>query len=438
MLTRSALRRCAPVAVLSAGLLGAMASPSGATIAPAHQAQLEPVAVPSFDEWGLDASMAYDADTHQVLVYGGRAFTDVCGCDGTGGTWVWDGVDMHQVVPPGQGTLYSRLVYDAATHQLLHIAGAEADDQTAVGAPSVWTGSGWQTLAPAHEPPATMVPAAAYDAKTSQLVLFGGMSAVSPSNVGQTWSWTGTDWKRLSPVTSPPDRMLAAMAYDDATGQLVLYGGTYGAFGLSDTWTWNGKTWKQLTPAHSPGPLVRATMTYDPALHGLVLFGGQPMPADQLPTAPAQAWRWTGTDWVPLTWATAPADVSWPSMAYDPDHGQLLVLAPFGDKPGGVAHEFLLLDAPTSTHVTASQASAGAPVQVVATVHAGDVAPPGGTVTFTLNAKAVTGCVGVPLVAGTAQCTTAVPAGLHTFRAKYVAVPGYLTSTSDKVPVTTS
>ncbi len=438
MLVRRVLRRAVPTVAVCTASLAVLAGPSMAYTAPAHSTQLEPVSVPSYDEWGIDGAMAYDSDTHQVFVYGGRAFTDVCGCDGTGGTWVWDGSDLHEVAPPGHGTLYSRLVFDEATHQLLHVAGALADDTTPAGTTAVWTGSAWQTLAPTHTPPPTMVPAVAYDKKTAQLILFGGMSMLAPSEAGQTWSWTGTDWKQLSPATSPPDRMLAAMAYDDATGQMVLYGGTYGAFGLSDTWTWNGKTWKQQAPVHTPGPLVRATMTYDPALHALVLFGGTPMPADGFAAAPMQAWKWTGKDWVRLTWVTAPSDVLWPAMAYDPDHGQLLVLAPLGDKPGGVGHEFFLLDAPTSTHVSAQQTSAGAATQLTASVAAADVPAPGGSMTFTLNAKPIAACTAVPVVAGAARCSLALVPGLHTFRAAYTPVPGFLPSTSDKLALTTS
>ena len=54
------------------------------------------------------------------------------------------------------------------------------------------------------------------------------------------------------------------MAYDAATGQLVLFGGFDQQHGadLNDTWTWNGTTWTQLSPATSPPARV-------PRLHGL-------------------------------------------------------------------------------------------------------------------------------------------------------------------------
>ena len=82
-------------------------------------------------------------------------------------------------------------------------------------------------------------------------------------------------WTQLSPATSPPARYSASMAYDPATGNMVLFGGI-GSSGnaLSDTWTWNGTTWTELSPATSPPARVGASMAYDPATGDMVLFGG--------------------------------------------------------------------------------------------------------------------------------------------------------------------
>ena len=57
------------------------------------------------------------------------------------------------------------------------------------------------------------------------------------------------------------------MAYDPAIGQLVLFGGT-GANGtvLNDTWTYNGTTWTQLSPLTSPPARSDSSMAYDPAI----------------------------------------------------------------------------------------------------------------------------------------------------------------------------
>jgi hypothetical protein len=52
-----------------------------------------------------------------------------------------------------------------------------------------------------------------------------------------TWTWDGSTWTKQAPVTSPPARSDASMAYDAATGNSVLFGGGLnGSF--TDTWTW--------------------------------------------------------------------------------------------------------------------------------------------------------------------------------------------------------
>ncbi len=62
----------------------------------------------------------------------------------------------------------------------------------------------------------------AYDAATGTVVLFGGGGR---RPVGDTWTWDGTTWTQQHPATSPPVRCGTSMAYDAATGTVVLFGG---------------------------------------------------------------------------------------------------------------------------------------------------------------------------------------------------------------------
>ena len=46
-------------------------------------------------------------------------------------------------------------------------------------------------------------------------------------------------WTKQAPAASPPARSAASMAYDAATGNVVLFGGTGSAFRVQgDTWSW--------------------------------------------------------------------------------------------------------------------------------------------------------------------------------------------------------
>jgi hypothetical protein len=51
-------------------------------------------------------------------------------------------------------------------------------------------------------------------------VLFGGDGG--SGSLSDTWAWDGTTWTQLSPATSPPYSSGASMAYDTATGNMVL------------------------------------------------------------------------------------------------------------------------------------------------------------------------------------------------------------------------
>ena len=82
-------------------------------------------------------------------------------------------------------------------------------------------------------------------------------------------------WTKQAPATHPSARDSAAMAYDAATGTMVLFGGETGEGRLfGDTWTWDGTTWTQQHPATSPSPRAGAQMAYDAATGTVVLFGG--------------------------------------------------------------------------------------------------------------------------------------------------------------------
>ena len=72
---------------------------------------------------------------------------------------------------------------------------------------------------------------------------------VAPGRAAAATPTPTATWTQQHPATSPPGRFGASMAYDPATGDMVLFGGlgdTGGLLGsLGDTWTWNGTTWAQ-------------------------------------------------------------------------------------------------------------------------------------------------------------------------------------------------
>jgi hypothetical protein len=169
----------------------------------------------------------------------------------------------------------------------------------------------------------------AYDPATGQIVVFGG-SNLNGHDPSATWTWNGTDWTRRSPTTSPTGRAQAAMAYDPATGQLLLFGGQIrGRVSLNDTWSWDGSNWTQLFPSTSPTGRLGASMDYDAATGQLVLFGGA-RASDNF--SYGDTWTWDGRNWMQMGPASSPSPRFGASMAYDPATSQLVL---FGGFPGG-------------------------------------------------------------------------------------------------------
>ena len=104
----------------------------------------------------------------------------------------------------------------------------------------------------------------AFDDATQSIVLFGGnvcgSTGCNPSN--DTWTWNGAAWTAQHPVTAPPARMGASMAYDPVSRTVLLFGGQVcdntGCYWANDTWAWNGRNWNALVPP-PPRPTVTVT-----------------------------------------------------------------------------------------------------------------------------------------------------------------------------------
>ncbi|MHB8289618.1 MAG: Kelch repeat-containing protein [Acidimicrobiales bacterium] len=199
-------------------------------------------------------------------------------------TWSWNGTtwaEQHpaQSPPPRRA---ASMAYDAATHQVVLFGGVDypCGVYRCRGAHSTWTWNGdtWTKQHPTQSPPSRIEAQMAYDAATRQVVLFGGYRAGgSLGELDDTWTWNGANWTQQHPAQSPPSLGGASMAYDAATRQVVLFGGgTDASFlrNLNETWTWNGTTWTEQHPAQSPPSLTGASMAYDVATQSILLFGG--------------------------------------------------------------------------------------------------------------------------------------------------------------------
>jgi hypothetical protein len=137
----------------------------------------------------------------------------------------------------------------------------------------------------------------AYDSVRQRVLVYGGQGAVA-ARAG-LWQWDGSAWTAATEGTMTPGaRVWPAMAFDDARGELVLFGGqddevatTY----YGDTWTWNGMAWTKRTPPRSPSERGRVSMAFDAKRERLVLAGGF---ASGIPAARNDVWEWNGKTWI--------------------------------------------------------------------------------------------------------------------------------------------
>jgi hypothetical protein len=241
--------------------------------------ELDPAASPPARD---NASMAYDPATSTMLLFGG--FSD--SGDYLDDTWSWNGTTWIQLSPAASplGRTGAPMAYDAATGTVLLFggsgllsAGLSAYRGGYGGLSDMWSWNGttWTSLSPAGNPGPDNLDSdsMAYDPATKTVLLFDGGQCDSCG--GQTWSWNGTNWTRLSSPASPPAGGEWSMAYDSATATVLLFGGTSSGGAvvvpIDETWSWNGTAWTRLSPATSPVWLEGASMAYDPATKALLL-----------------------------------------------------------------------------------------------------------------------------------------------------------------------
>jgi len=166
------------------------------------------------------------------------------------------------------------------------------------------------------QPPARGGALFVFDPIRDNVVLFGGTSTASPGHIlGDTWTWDGATWTERHPPFSPPPRTNAAITFDPAIKETVVFGGNSARGSpLDDTWLWDGSVWKELLPTRSRPPAgVPYGLAFDEARQGLVLL--------TVPAAGqvgAQTWTWAGTTWGLSNAAAAPTVSGRTAMAYDP------------------------------------------------------------------------------------------------------------------------
>jgi N-acetylneuraminic acid mutarotase len=176
----------------------------------------------------LGAAMAYDSGSDRMIVFGGL---DLATFRPNNETWAYD--------------------VDAAT---------------------------WERMQPAVSPTARNYVAMAYDVGSDRIILFGG--APASGVLGDTWAYDydSDSWVEMTGPSSPAERAYSAMVYDPHGDRMILFGGSAdqetAAFG--DLWEYDfeANSWNEVVQTSHPAPRAWHAMAYDDESSSIVVFGG--------------------------------------------------------------------------------------------------------------------------------------------------------------------
>jgi len=222
-------------------------------------------------------------------------------------------LDQPTASPPS--SLAAGAAYDVA-HRALVVVGGVSPTAAETW---IWTDAHWRQVTSAGPSPRAE-PLLAYASDRSRVVLYGGDRGGAAPPLTDTWEWDGTHWERVDSL-GPPSRSGAAMAYDARRRRVVLFGGTRPSGGgeLDDTWEWDGHRWQRMiapgASANPPGRVLHA-MAFDEARGRVVLFGGATLTSGK-PEPLGDTWEWDGRDWRRID-VTGPAARDHVAMAYSP------------------------------------------------------------------------------------------------------------------------
>ncbi len=175
--------------------------------------------------------------------------------------------------------------------------------------------------APAAPGPAARRAAAmTFDAARKQILLFGG----APDDA-TLWAFDGKIWRALA-TSGPTARQQPILIDDPVRKRVVLIGGRHGdapdAPADDDTWEWDGKSWTRAAE-HGPGARVHPACVRD-AKRGRIVVQGGVDPATGKDRA--DAFEWDGKAWTKSDAPALPANFA-PTLIEDAAGKRTLLVA---------------------------------------------------------------------------------------------------------------
>lgn len=262
-------------------------------------------------------AMTYDPASDKVVMFGGFD-----GSTYLNDTWTFDGVTWTQVTTPvaPPARVNMQMAYDVLTQKVVLFGGYNG---RYLGDTWLWDGktSRWTRATPAHSPAPVTGPML-FTGPTGSVEVYGGFDGQLYQLTN--WRWTGGDWEQLSAPT-PYARASAAVGVHHFTREVVLFGGLADV-NPTNTWTYNGRIWTMQSPANQPLLVYGGCAAFDPNLQSVVLFGGASGGFAQ-----HTSWTWSNSNWTQLLTTRAPSPREGAGIAYLPALGHVVI---FGGQKG--------------------------------------------------------------------------------------------------------
>jgi hypothetical protein len=265
--------------------------------------------------------LVYDSHRDEVVLFGGRNWNIV------GDQWI-DEVELEDTWTyfVGTNTWFNKTKFDPGPRTRAGATFDPIENRTVLfggygGDDAIWTYSPgfdrWWAKTTTNIPSPRSYYAMAYDPVFNEIVLFGGRVGYyypfTFLNDTYVFNLSTNTWKNNKPNPSPPAQASQTMVYDNAIGEMVL-------FGLSETWTYDvgANLWTEKAPKVVPDIQPQA-MAYDSRLDLTVLIGQS--------AGSTQTWTYnsTGDSWVDMNPINAPPPLVYPELAFDSNSGEMIL-----------------------------------------------------------------------------------------------------------------
>jgi len=183
-------------------------------------------------------------------------------------TWLWDGTDWtqasHSSSPPPR--VEAAVADDPATGQVVLFGGRAYDNGPFFNDTWTFDGEAWTKRQPKHSPEPRSMATIAFDSVLKELILVGGFVWKQDyvGDLTNVWAWDGNDWNQLGDAPNGMDfftfYQTNQLAFDPSSDEMLGVSGT-------NTWSWNRQSWQ---PDTAPADWTRLELLYDDNKLGLL------------------------------------------------------------------------------------------------------------------------------------------------------------------------